>query len=83
MLVNGERMLRQASSVPTDAHVEVVRAAAYVSRGGEKLAGALKAFALDVRGAIALDAGASTGGFTDCLLQHGAKRVYAVDVGYG
>ncbi|MCH7488299.1 MAG: TlyA family RNA methyltransferase [Chloroflexi bacterium] len=83
VLVNGEPMLRQASSVPPDAHVELVRAPAYVGRGGEKLAGALKAFALDVRGAIALDAGASTGGFTDCLLQHGATRVYAVDVGYG
>ena len=83
VLVNGERMLRQASSVPPDAHVELARVPAYVGRGGEKLAGALKAFSLDVRGAIALDAGASTGGFTDCLLQHGATRVYAVDVGYG
>lgn len=55
----------------------------YVSRGGLKLAAALQAFALDVRGQVALDVGASTGGFTDCLLQHGARRVYAVDVGYG
>ncbi len=83
VLVNGEPMLRQASSVPPDAHVELVRAPAYVGRGGDKLAAAVQAFALDVRGAIALDAGASTGGFTDCLLQHGATRVYAVDVGYG
>lgn len=55
----------------------------YVSRGGLKLAGALAAFELEVGGRIALDVGASTGGFTDCLLQHGAARVYAVDVGYG
>jgi 23S rRNA (cytidine1920-2'-O)/16S rRNA (cytidine1409-2'-O)-methyltransferase len=55
----------------------------YVSRGGLKLEGALNAFALDAKGCICLDIGASTGGFTDCLLQHGARRVYAVDVGYG
>lgn len=55
----------------------------YVSRGGLKLARALESFALDVTGQIALDVGASTGGFTDCLLQNGAARVYAVDVGYG
>jgi 23S rRNA (cytidine1920-2'-O)/16S rRNA (cytidine1409-2'-O)-methyltransferase len=54
-----------------------------VSRGGLKLAHALECFTLDVRGAVALDAGASTGGFTDVLLQRGAARVYAVDVGYG
>lgn len=55
----------------------------FVSRGGLKLAKALAEFAIDVTGLIALDVGASTGGFTDCLLQHGAGRVYAVDVGYG
>lgn len=55
----------------------------YVSRGGVKLAGALEAFRLDPRGATVLDVGASTGGFTDCLLQKGAKKVYAVDVAYG
>ena len=56
---------------------------AYVSRGGRKLAGALDAFALDVHGRVALDVGASTGGFTDCLLQRGAAAVVAVDVGHG
>lgn len=55
----------------------------YVSRGGLKLAGALATFDLDVRDRIALDVGASTGGFTDCLLQHGVAKVFAVDVGYG
>ena len=55
----------------------------YVSRGGHKLAGGLKAFGLDVIGVTALDVGASTGGFTDCLLQRGAAKVFAVDVGYG
>src|SRR3989338_808820 len=55
----------------------------YVSRGGLKLEHALKEFKLDVKGKVALDIGASTGGFTDCLLQHGASRVYTVDVGYG
>jgi len=55
----------------------------YVSRGGVKLKGALDAFDIDVAGLVALDVGASTGGFTDCLLQAGAKKVYAVDVGYG
>jgi 23S rRNA (cytidine1920-2'-O)/16S rRNA (cytidine1409-2'-O)-methyltransferase len=55
----------------------------YVSRGGQKLEHALNHFALDVRGVTAIDLGASTGGFTDCLLQHGARRVFAVDVGQG
>jgi 23S rRNA (cytidine1920-2'-O)/16S rRNA (cytidine1409-2'-O)-methyltransferase len=55
----------------------------YVSRGGQKLEAALRTFPIDVAGAIAIDVGASTGGFTDCLLQHGAAKVFAVDVGYG
>jgi 23S rRNA (cytidine1920-2'-O)/16S rRNA (cytidine1409-2'-O)-methyltransferase len=55
----------------------------YVSRGGQKLQGALEAFQIDVRDLVALDVGASTGGFTDCLLQKGARHVYALDVGYG
>lgn len=55
----------------------------YVAKGGLKLEGALKAFHMDITGRVCIDAGASTGGFTDCLVQHGAKRVYAVDVGYG
>ncbi len=83
VLVNGELARRPAAPLPESARIELVRRPRYVSRGGEKLEHALDAFGLDVTGLVALDAGASTGGFTDCLLQHGAQRVYAVDVGYG
>jgi 23S rRNA (cytidine1920-2'-O)/16S rRNA (cytidine1409-2'-O)-methyltransferase len=70
--------------VGTDARVEIKgEDNPYVSRGGLKLKGALDEFNLDVRGLVALDVGASTGGFTDCLLQSGARKVYALDVGYG
>ena len=81
--VNGQVMLKPASTVPQDAHLDVDIGPAYVSRGGEKLAAALHTFGLLVDGKICADAGASTGGFTDCLLQHGASKVYAIDVGYG
>ncbi len=63
--------------------ISLVTAAPFVSRGGEKLAGALDAFGIDPAGRVCLDVGASTGGFTDCLLQRGAARVYALDVGRG
>jgi len=66
-----------------DAAVKLSGAPKFVSRGGIKLEGALLALGLPVAGRVAMDVGASTGGFTDCLLQHGARRVYAVDVGYG
>jgi 23S rRNA (cytidine1920-2'-O)/16S rRNA (cytidine1409-2'-O)-methyltransferase len=70
--------------LPVDAEVEVRGPAhPFVGRGGQKLEAALDAFAIDPTGRVCLDVGASTGGFTDCLLQHGAARVYAVDVGYG
>jgi 23S rRNA (cytidine1920-2'-O)/16S rRNA (cytidine1409-2'-O)-methyltransferase len=69
--------------VEADQAIEVAGATEYVSRGGEKLAAALDAFGIDPRGRHALDVGASTGGFTDVLLQRGAERVIAVDVGYG
>lgn len=68
--------------VAADAELFVRRQSRYVGRGGLKLEAALKAFALDPTGWVALDVGASTGGFTDCLLQHGASKVYAVDVGH-
>jgi 23S rRNA (cytidine1920-2'-O)/16S rRNA (cytidine1409-2'-O)-methyltransferase len=69
--------------IPIDTHLRIRERLPYVSRGGLKLEAALDAFAIDVSGSIAADVGASTGGFTDCLLQHGAAKVYAIDVGYG
>jgi 23S rRNA (cytidine1920-2'-O)/16S rRNA (cytidine1409-2'-O)-methyltransferase len=69
--------------VPPDIEIDVVASARYVSRGGIKLANALDALGVDVGGACALDVGASTGGFTDCLLQRGASHVVALDVAYG
>ena len=82
--VNGERTTRAGTPVDLQATVTRLGAASpYVSRGGEKLAAALAAFDLTVHRRVAMDVGASTGGFTDCLLQAGALRVYAVDVGYG
>lgn len=82
--VPGRDLPKPGDLVMRDALVEVLPdACPYVSRGGLKLAGALDAFRLDVKGAVALDLGASTGGFTDCLLQRGAAKVYAVDVGHG
>lgn len=82
--VNGIAVDKQATLVGREARIEVSgKAEPYASRGGRKLEAALRAFDIDPTGLIALDVGASTGGFTDCLLQHGAARVYAVDVGYG
>ena len=78
------RVDKPGARVPLDAPLEVRgEEHPYVSRGGMKLASVLDTLAIDVDGLIALDVGASTGGFTDCLLQRGAQRVYAVDVGYG
>jgi 23S rRNA (cytidine1920-2'-O)/16S rRNA (cytidine1409-2'-O)-methyltransferase len=74
---------KAGEQVAEDAALEVAEGARFVSRGGEKLRGALDAFDVDVAGEDCLDVGASTGGFTDCLLQAGAARVIALDVGYG
>jgi 23S rRNA (cytidine1920-2'-O)/16S rRNA (cytidine1409-2'-O)-methyltransferase len=74
---------KAGSQVPVDAELSLKARPRYVSRAGEKLAHGLAVFGLDVRGKRALDVGASTGGFVDCLLQHGATEVIAVDVGYG
>jgi len=81
--VNGDSMIKPGQRVPADVKVVVRAQQKYVSRGGFKLEKALSTFGVNVRDRVALDVGASTGGFTDCLLQHGAKFVYAVDVGYG
>jgi 23S rRNA (cytidine1920-2'-O)/16S rRNA (cytidine1409-2'-O)-methyltransferase len=75
--------LKPATAVSSDSIVTVDSGPRFVSRGGEKLEGALEAFNLDVTGWVCADVGASTGGFTDCLLQRGAARVYAIDVGKG
>jgi len=79
-----QRITKSGALIPEMAEIRLVGdPLPYVSRGGLKLAAALEAFNLDIKNRVALDIGASTGGFTDCLLNHGAKRVYAVDVGYG
>ncbi len=79
--VEGKRVAKAGLSIAEDARVEVIsRAQKFASRGGVKLQGALEEFALDPRGCVCLDIGASHGGFTDCLVQRGAARVYAVDV---
>lgn len=83
-MVDGRRVDKAGTSVATESRVEVIPGGgSFVGRGGEKLAWALEVFPVTVEGAVALDVGASTGGFTDCLLQRGALRVYALDVGYG
>ena len=84
VLVDGVPETKPGKKVPEDAPIQLKSPdIPYVSRGGLKLEGALRDFGLDVSGMVALDVGASTGGFTDCLLQHGASFVYALDVGYG
>jgi 23S rRNA (cytidine1920-2'-O)/16S rRNA (cytidine1409-2'-O)-methyltransferase len=82
--VNGQPAAKAGALSAADARVELVgEPLRYASRGGLKLEGALRDFGVEVHGKVCLDIGASTGGFTDCLLQHGAARVYAVDVGKG
>lgn len=82
--VEGRRVDKAGRSFPPDVEIEVRgEVCPYVSRGGLKLEGALKALGLDVKGKVVADLGASTGGFTHCLISKGARRVYAVDVGYG
>lgn len=81
--LNGSTELKPGMSVQRDVPVEILRDHRYVSRGGLKLEAALTSLNVGVEGKAAMDVGASTGGFTDCLLQHGARKVYAVDVGYG
>ena len=80
---SGRVLDKPGTQIPADTHITIHETPRFVSRGGIKLEGALEAFHLDVQGVTAIDVGASTGGFTDCLLQRNALRVYAVDVGYG
>jgi 23S rRNA (cytidine1920-2'-O)/16S rRNA (cytidine1409-2'-O)-methyltransferase len=82
--VNGQVAMKPSEKILETDEVDLERGPKYVSRGGEKLEAGLQAFRMqDLAGKTCADVGASTGGFTDCLLQHGAKRVYAIDVGYG
>jgi 23S rRNA (cytidine1920-2'-O)/16S rRNA (cytidine1409-2'-O)-methyltransferase len=83
VLVAGQKLQKPGHSIANDSAIEVLERMPYVSRGGYKLAGALDAFHIDVTGFVCLDVGASTGGFTDCLLQRGAAQVWAIDVGHG
>jgi 23S rRNA (cytidine1920-2'-O)/16S rRNA (cytidine1409-2'-O)-methyltransferase len=84
VLVDGQLIDKPGTTVPVDASISLKgEDLPYVSRGGLKLAAAINALSLQLKDWVCLDVGASTGGFTDCLLQHGARRVYAVDVGYG
>src|SRR5882762_10296902 len=86
VLVNEQRVDKPSELVPPEAPIRIKGAddpaSRYVSRGGVKLEAALREFAIDVRGQLCLDVGASTGGFTDCLLQNGARRVVTIDVGH-
>jgi 23S rRNA (cytidine1920-2'-O)/16S rRNA (cytidine1409-2'-O)-methyltransferase len=83
VLIDGQKSDKPGHAIPGDAHIELVEKLPYVSRGGVKLAGALDHFKIDVDSLVCLDVGSSTGGFTDCLLQRGAARVVALDVGRG
>jgi 23S rRNA (cytidine1920-2'-O)/16S rRNA (cytidine1409-2'-O)-methyltransferase len=81
--VDGKETIQSGKLLPADARLEVTEMPRYVSRGGEKLEAALDRFSISPKGWVVADAGASTGGFTDCLLQRGAAKVYAIDVGKG
>ena len=84
ILVNGQKVDKAGTLVPSDAAIKILgEEMPFVSRGGLKLQKALDVFKIILSGKIAIDVGASTGGFTDCMLQRGAKKVYAIDVGYG
>lgn len=84
ILVNGQKIDKAGTLINRDAEIKIIgEEMPFVSRGGFKLQKALEVFKIDLREKICADVGASTGGFTDCMLQHGAKKIYAIDVGYG
>lgn len=83
ILSEGELLFAPSQKIPPDGELSRVQEALFVSRGGEKLQAAIESFKISVKGMVCADVGASTGGFTDCLLQGGAARVYAIDVGFG
>ena len=81
--VNGMKASKPGDTVKPDASVEVRGGMEFVSRGGYKLKKAMQVFPISLQGKVCMDIGASTGGFTDCMLQNGATKVYCIDVGYG
>ena len=81
VMVNGQRAEKAGQTVAADSQVSIGQAAEFVGRGGLKMRAAIEQFHIDVKGKVCIDVGSSTGGFTDCLLQNGAARVHAVDVG--
>ena len=84
ILVDGQKVEKSGTLIDADAKIEIIgEKMPFVSRGGLKLQKALEVFPINLREKICVDIGASTGGFTDCMLQHGAKKIYAIDVGYG
>ena len=84
VLVEGERVNKSGQRIKAESNISVIKKeTAYVSRGGEKLEKAVEVFNINVKGKRVIDVGASTGGFTDCLLKFGAEKVYCIDVGYG
>jgi 23S rRNA (cytidine1920-2'-O)/16S rRNA (cytidine1409-2'-O)-methyltransferase len=83
VLVDGRVVTKPAAPVQPGSAITLLRQPKYVGRGGEKLEAALRRWALDLRGMVCADVGACTGGFTDCLLQHGAAKVYAIEAGHG
>lgn len=83
VLVDGQPVTKAGTPVPPEADFKIAAKEKFVGRGGYKIEAALEAFRIDVCGKICADIGASTGGFTDCLLQHGAEKVFALDVGHG
>ncbi|MFH1574542.1 MAG: TlyA family RNA methyltransferase [Acidobacteriota bacterium] len=83
VLVDGQKVEKPGQRIPADAEIRILEGLPYVGRGGLKLQAALEHFAIPVRGRVCADLGASTGGFTDCLLQQGARKVHAFDVGRG
>ncbi len=84
ILVNGQKIDKAGTLVDVESKIEIIgEEMPFVSRGGLKLQKALQVFPINLRGKICVDIGASTGGFTDCMLQNGAKKIYAIDVGYG
>ena len=84
ILVNGQKVEKSGTLIEEKAEIKIIgENLKYVSRGGLKLEKAIKVFEIDLSGKICADIGASTGGFTDCMLQNGAKKIYAIDVGYG